>query len=79
MQMPSSQTGEAIPEDIRWQDVRMLSIEERAVTILLKGEDAPKVYRFSTREEKEAVLEKWFAGRWSEKDAYARNSGLSRE
>jgi hypothetical protein len=53
-----------LPANLSWDSVRMLSFDELQVTILLRGENEPRVFRFQTREEMHARLELWFKGKW---------------
>ena len=48
------------PQKIQWEDIRMLSFDGLSVTILMRGDQAPKSYRFQTREELEAQMNVWF-------------------
>ena len=61
------------PQKIQWEDIRMLSFDGLSVTILLRGEQAPKTYRFQTREEMETQMNVWFGRKgWHNQDGTVR-------
>ena len=62
------------PLKIQWEDIRMLSFDGFSVTILMRGDQDPKTYRFQNREEMEMQMDVWFGNKgWHNPDGTARN------
>ena len=61
------------PEKIQWEDIRMLSFDGLTVTILTRGDQSPKSYRFQSREEMETQMDLWFGRKgWHNPDGTLR-------
>ncbi len=61
------------PLKIQPADIRMLSFDGLSVTLLMRGEQHPKVYTFQTREELEAQMNLWFGRKgWQNPDGTPR-------
>ena len=52
----------------------MLSFDGFSVTILMRGDQDPKTYRFQNREEMEMQMDVWFGNKgWHHPDGTVRN------
>ena len=72
---------ELYPKGIQWHLVRMLSIDELKVSILLQGDNEPRQYEFESREQMERVMRRWFGSAWTRephKDITAPENGAGR-
>jgi len=62
------------PLKIQWEDIRMLSFDGLSVTILMRGEHAPRTYSFQSREEMEGQMDLWFGRKgWHNPDGTPRS------
>ena len=62
------------PLKIQWEDIRMLSFDGLSVTILMRGDQSPKTYRFQTQQEMEAQMDVWFGRKgWHNSDGTVRS------
>ena len=49
-----------LPQSIPWDSVRMITFNPTSVTILFRDNDQPQEFHFSSEEQKEVILKKWF-------------------
>jgi hypothetical protein len=52
-----------IPNNLRWQDVRMMSFDDNSrLSILMRGETEPRLFDFNSVEDRDAALKRWISG-----------------